>query len=1037
MALYFAWMELYTRALAWPSVLGVLVMVAQLMTSIDSNPSTIPYSIFFAAWSIVFLGHWQRRENELKFLWGSEGFEIKEPARPNFVGAHVVNPETNRDEMVYDHLVQRYIRLGVSVAVSFVFIALTVVCAIQATLIKDDNRLTDAEMADPSISLTDKYKYKVISAALNLLIIQSFGAIYEFVADALTAWENHRTNTEYEDAVISKNFLFQFVNNYFVLFYISIIRPFGSKCRAEQCTKSDMPELQLQLAIVFSAKTIIQRLVELGLPKFKRWLRNWITEDMMVHQVLTTMNDGARQAGAFVEASADLAVNVAAFTINTGMDVTTATVNVAGKGVHAGAGLIGQEKRLEDLSSAAEATQRMMSLQNLGIMGPPANLASKQGAHREQDEWSAIQIQSRVRGNRARADATEAALAMAAGKKGKKGGATRLSAREEVKQANKAISKSAATMAAGGLVDDEVVLGVISLRIGEPDCVAGFILDGFPRTVLQAQALDLMLAKLGCGVTSIVVIEVPDEALTERVTGRWIHKSSGRSYHTKFKPPKSLAELASEPSSDNMRDDETGEPLMQRPEPSSDNMRDDETGEPLMQRPDDTEEALGARLETYHATTEPLLQYYENKAKWMASLQPAAEPIIEFANPVAGGGGQVSPSPLDDIVKRVDGSGDEASVRINVDGVLRRPPEGQRDVVLLFGPPGAGKGTQAEPISEKLGVPILSTGAMLRHATLDENGKTVKMMSQTAAVKQDIRKKIRTVNTDDVAGYDSVEDQLVLEHTESTFQEFNEMAVQYGYLALFAPAFPLAPLLAFVNNIFEIRIDALKYCSVYRRPAFRQAEDIGSWFTVLNVLGFLAVMTNAVMISFVGDHLSQSDYGPFKGDPSVLGGPDDGTNTTEYLDDVEKHNLGNAGISLRIYSQRLWVITMFIEHAVMLLRIFIMKASPENPDWIIEAKDVLDFRSKTWSEQVAKLVEARKTVHEIHDTLNAEKMRREVLSSGTRKLMQVTKNLPLGSKRPPKPESILVDPGVPSRAKHHKKHREKKQKEQKLLDTLV
>lgn len=195
-ALYFAWMELYTRALVWPSLLGLLVMIAQVLTSIDGNPSTIPYSIFFAAWSIVFLGHWQRRENELKFLWGSEGFEVKEPARATFVGAHVVNAETNRDEMVYDHLVSRYLRLAVSAAVSCMFIGCTIFCAIQATLVKDNNRMSNAEMADPTISLVEKYKYKVISAGLNLFIIQSFGVIYEVIASGLTSWENHRTKTQ-------------------------------------------------------------------------------------------------------------------------------------------------------------------------------------------------------------------------------------------------------------------------------------------------------------------------------------------------------------------------------------------------------------------------------------------------------------------------------------------------------------------------------------------------------------------------------------------------------------------------------------------------------------------------------------------------------------------------------------------------------------------------------------------------------------------------------------------------------------------------
>ena len=85
------------------------------------------------------------------------------------------------------------------------------------------------------------------------------------------------------------------------------------------------------------------------------------------------------------------------------------------------------------------------------------------------------------------------------------------------------------------------------------------------------------------------------------------------------------------------------------------------------------------------------------------------------------------------------------------------------------------------------------------------------------------------------------------------FDEYNEVVLQYGYLALFAPAFSLAPLLALIDSICMIRIDAAKFCSVIRRPAWRECEDIGSWFTVLSVLGFTAVMvTLVVLMLFLG-----------------------------------------------------------------------------------------------------------------------------------------------------------------------------------------
>ena len=112
-------------------------------------------------------------------------------------------------------------------------------------------------------------------------------------------------------------------------------------------------------------------------------------------------------------------------------------------------------------------------------------------------------------------------------------------------------------MASGGLVSDDLVVDIIKDRITEDDCKGGFILDGFPRTVEQAKMLDTMLAGSGDKVSSVLALEVPDEVLTERICGRWVHKSSGRSYHVKFAKPKSLGEDDA-PSEATMLDDETG-----------------------------------------------------------------------------------------------------------------------------------------------------------------------------------------------------------------------------------------------------------------------------------------------------------------------------------------------------------------------------------------------------------------------------------------------------------------------------------------------
>jgi len=167
-------------------------------------------------------------------------------------------------------------------------------------------------------------------------------------------------------------------------------------------------------------------------------------------------------------------------------------------------------------------------------------------------------------------------------------------------------------MEKGGLVSDDLVVGIIKERIASEDCTGGFILDGFPRTLAQAKMLDGMLAESGDKVTQVVSLEVPESLLEERICGRWVHKASGRSYHSKGAPPKSL------------------KPGM---EPSPANMLDDQTGEPLMQRADDTKEALKSRLEGYHRETMPILGHYEPRGviRRIDSSNLAQDPVANQA----------------------------------------------------------------------------------------------------------------------------------------------------------------------------------------------------------------------------------------------------------------------------------------------------------------------------------------------------------------------------------------------------------------------
>jgi len=148
-------------------------------------------------------------------------------------------------------------------------------------------------------------------------------------------------------------------------------------------------------------------------------------------------------------------------------------------------------------------------------------------------------------------------------------------------------------MDSGGLVPDGVIIGLVKERIQEPDCENGFLFDGFPRTIPQADAMK----EAGVAIDAVVDIDVPDEEIIKRMSGRRVHLASGRTYHVTFNPPK-----------------EEG--------------KDDVTGEPLIQRDDDKEETVKKRLDVYHAQTEPLIGYYR---EWEASGETAAPKYIRIA----------------------------------------------------------------------------------------------------------------------------------------------------------------------------------------------------------------------------------------------------------------------------------------------------------------------------------------------------------------------------------------------------------------------
>ena len=148
-------------------------------------------------------------------------------------------------------------------------------------------------------------------------------------------------------------------------------------------------------------------------------------------------------------------------------------------------------------------------------------------------------------------------------------------------------------MDAGGLVSDDIIINLVKERLTQADCKAGYLFDGFPRTIPQAQAMK----DASVGLDVVLELQVPDADIINRMSGRRVHVASGRTYHVTFNPPKQAGV-------------------------------DDETGEPLIQRDDDKEETVRKRLEVYHAQTRPLVDFY---SQWAASGDAAAPKMVSIS----------------------------------------------------------------------------------------------------------------------------------------------------------------------------------------------------------------------------------------------------------------------------------------------------------------------------------------------------------------------------------------------------------------------
>ena len=268
-ALYFAWLGFYTKFLFVASIVGFIVFLYGAANTRQTNPdATILqlmfdnrlspyYSLFIALWATMFLEYWKRENATLAYRWSTLEFEKNEPDRPDFKPTNArKSPITGKYERYFPGLEYKK-----RMFVSALCVGLAIVIVLFALAANIVFRVFCA-------SQFDKTWASVVSAIASLITIMILARLYQGTAEKLTKWENHRTETAFEDALIAKKFIFDFVNTYVSLFYIGLFKQhFGGNILGSQgwndvCSSSCLVDLMVQLCIIFVGKQFIGQVQE-------------------------------------------------------------------------------------------------------------------------------------------------------------------------------------------------------------------------------------------------------------------------------------------------------------------------------------------------------------------------------------------------------------------------------------------------------------------------------------------------------------------------------------------------------------------------------------------------------------------------------------------------------------------------------------------------------------------------------------------------------------------------------------------------------
>eukprot|EP00298_Acanthocystis_sp_HF-20_P014252 c20694_g1_i1.p1 GENE.c20694_g1_i1~~c20694_g1_i1.p1 ORF type:complete len:749 (+),score=243.26 c20694_g1_i1:36-2249(+) len=291
---YFVWLAHYTKWLIPLSVIGIISTIIQFSAGKDKNPFLYVYGILLCFWCDALILTWKRKQNELRFVWDVRDFELVEKPRREFWGREEAGIYTtggffvrlepslltdligeDSKEMFFS-VKERMIRQAIGVPIIVTFLICTIAGTLGILALRNIDRFQEMDSQWPSI----------ICGCLNAVFITVMNIVYAIIAEKLNSFENHRTATQHEDALIIKTFLFQFVNSYISLFYIAFIKKDPSQDAKEMrilglhagvCQDSCMDELFYQLATLVIAKQFVSNFVEVGIPflksKFKAHVR--------------------------------------------------------------------------------------------------------------------------------------------------------------------------------------------------------------------------------------------------------------------------------------------------------------------------------------------------------------------------------------------------------------------------------------------------------------------------------------------------------------------------------------------------------------------------------------------------------------------------------------------------------------------------------------------------------------------------------------------------------------------------------------------